>query len=91
MCNVGRVAWLIVALALAGCGSDSTEDRSALGGYFPIQQGQKYGVYGGVSTHGVQPEGGSGRVVGSVDVRTPDMTGQKFAVRGGEIPWASIS
>lgn len=83
MCNVVRWTWLIVAMALASCGSDTMEDRSGLGGHHPLQQDQKYAVYGGVSTRGMQPESGPSRVDGSVNVETPAMVGQKFEVRGG--------
>ena len=66
MCNVVRLTWLIVAMALAGCGSDTREDRSGLADPPHVQQGQKYAVYGGVSISGMPPEGGRSRVDGSV-------------------------
>jgi hypothetical protein len=83
MCNVVRWTWLIVAMAIASCGSDMTEDRSGLGGHHPGQQGRKYAVHGGVSTRGMQPESGPSRVDGSVNIETSDMVGRKFEVRGG--------
>jgi len=83
MRNAVRLTWLIVAMALAGCGSDTTENRHGLADCSHLQQGQKYAVCGGVSTRGMQPEGGQSRVDGSVNVGTSDVAGQKFEVRGG--------
>jgi hypothetical protein len=78
-----RLTWLIVAMALAGCGSDTMEDRSGRADPPNLQQGQKYAVYGGVSTRGIQPEGAQSRVDGAVHAGTSDVAGHKYEVRGG--------
>ena len=83
MCKVVRLTWLIVAMALAGCGNDTIENRSGQADCPHVQQGQKYAVCGGVSISGIPPEGGQSRVDGSEHAGTSDMAKQKFEVRGG--------
>jgi hypothetical protein len=74
---------LIVALALAGCGSDSMEQRSGRTECPHVQQGHTYAVCGGVAIQEPPPEGGPSRVDGAGLTGTPAMVGQKFEVRGG--------
>ena len=64
MCKAVRLTWLIVAMALAGCGNDTIENRSGRADCPHVQQGQKYAVCGGVSISGMPPEGGQSRVDG---------------------------
>ena len=83
MGNTVTLTWLLVAMALAGCGSDSMEQRSGRADCPHVQQGQKYAVCGGVAIQGPPPEGGPSRVDGAGQAGPADLAGQKFEVRGG--------
>lgn len=83
MGNTVTLTWLLVTLVLAGCGSDSMEQRSGRADCPHVQQGQKYAVCGGVAIQEPPPEGGPSRVDGAGLTGTPAMAGHRFEVRGG--------